>query len=599
MSVVMTYLLKGKPAAILLTVPILLLALLRLFPNLDSLLWSVSENTRLFQFYVGSLAGVLALIAALFAGTLLGAKTSTQALLVNLGFTSMAALLLVGSVAVPGLLVHKSNSGVFTWSLNLSFPVGALLFALAGGRWRPAVGAWLVAKRHFIWLAGVVLFGLYVIFVFSNPAVFATFSRFSRVIQNTLAVVTVSALFIAIRRRHVITQHSPSEFERSLGITFILLAEAQICLVFGEFGRLSWLLYHLLTLAALLVTLQTMLSKMERSPELKLTHYFAALGTIAIFGISLVIGEVGQHWLSVDSGRSALIPMALVQGFLSFLVLFLIVSRLNRLVVERTLALRREQHLRSELIQLIVHDLKSPLSVIKGGINLLTKARLGPMTATQTQLLMNLEQSGDDILQMINDLLDVERMEVGALQLQVGTVEAETLLHECVNGSQIIASTYKQNLTISHPVVLPRIQVDRNLLRRVLNNLLTNALKFTPERGEIQVAAGVEGDYLVIGVADSGPGVPAADRKRIFEKFTQVQGTERRGAGLGLAFCKMAVEAHGGTITVGESASGGALFEIVLPIKQTPEASAASQGKRIDSGYLVGDLYPENKVGNL
>jgi signal transduction histidine kinase len=219
------------------------------------------------------------------------------------------------------------------------------------------------------------------------------------------------------------------------------------------------------------------------------------------------------------------------------------------------------------------------------------------LTETQTRLLTNLEQSGDDILQMINDLLDVERMEVGVLKLQVGIVEPETLLHECVNDSQIIASTYKQNLTISHPV-LPRIQVDKSLLRRVLNNLLTNALKFTPEGGQIHVAAAALGDYLLISVADNGPGVPPADRERIFEKFTQVRGTERRGAGLGLTFCKMAIEAHGGTITVADSDSGGALFEIVLPQRQAPEANALPQEQALDAGRLAGTLYPENEVGN-
>lgn len=596
MSTVTAYL-KGKPTAVLIALPLVLFALLQLFPALDTSASSVSRYIRLIQFYVGSLTGVLALIAALFAGTTLGAKTNSRALFITLAFTAISTLLLVSSAAIPDLLISELNNQFFIWSLNFSFPAAAFLFALASLPWRPATEARLVARRHFLLLGGVILFVLYVAIAFSYPAILDTLGNSRYAVQSTLAVVTLISLLIAIRRSRALIRHSGSRIERSLVITFILLAEAQICLAFSQPGRLSWFLYHVPTLAALIVALRAMLSRMERSPELKLTHYFAALASIAIFGISLVIGEVGKHWLTLGSGRSSIIPLALVQGFLSFLVLFLIVSRLNRLVVERTLALQQEQYLRSELIQLIVHDLKSPLSVIKGGINLLARARLGPLTETQTRLLTNLEQSGDDILQMINDLLDVERMEVGVLKLQVGIVEPETLLHECVNDSQIIASTYKQNLTISHPV-LPRIQVDKSLLRRVLNNLLTNALKFTPEGGQIHVAAAALGDYLLISVADNGPGVPPADRERIFEKFTQVRGTERRGAGLGLTFCKMAIEAHGGTITVGDSDSGGALFEIVLPQRQAPEANALPQEQALDAGRLAGTLYPENEVGN-
>lgn len=596
MSTVTAYL-KGKPTVVLVTLPLVLFALLQLFPTLDTSVWSVSRYTRLFQFYAGLLTSALAFTAALFAGPMLGAKPASRSLFVTLGFAAISALLLVGTMATPGLLVPKSKVEVFLWSLNLSFPVGALFFAFASVHWSAAIEARVVARRHFFWLGGILLFILYVAIAIYAPPLFESLNRFRPVIQGILAVTTFAFFFIGIVRTHVIAGGHGTQIERAFVITFILLAEAQIYLAFAEFGRLSWLLYHLPTLAALIVALRAMLVTMETSRDLQLTHYFAALGSITIFGISLAIGEVGTHWVSLDIGRSSIIPLAVIQGFLSFLVLFLIVSRLNRLVVERTLALRQEQHLRGELIQLIVHDLKSPLSVIKGGINLLAKARLGPLTETQTRLLTNLEQSGDDILQMINDLLDVERMEAGALKLHLGIVEPEILLHECVNDLQIVASTYKQNLTISHPAVLPRVQVDKSLLRRVLNNLLTNALKFTPEEGDIQVAAGIEADYLIIGVADSGPGVPPADRERIFEKFTQVQGTERRGAGLGLTFCKMAIAAHGGTITVGESASGGALFEIVLPLRQTPEGSALPLEPELSTGNLAGDLYPENRAG--
>ncbi|HEX6385960.1 MAG TPA: ATP-binding protein [Anaerolineae bacterium] len=591
MSTVTAYL-KGKPTVILLALPLFLFALLRLFPALDAFAWSV-RYTRLFQFYAGSLISLLALITALSAGTTLGAKTNVQALFVTFAFIALSALLLVSSVATPGILIPGSSNVVFIWSAHLSFPAGAMLFAIASIRWSRVVEARVMAKHHFLWLSGGLLFLGYLAMAVSPQSGFKYLSTFTPVVQYILAAITFIFLFIASRRIHIITQQQGNLIENSMVITFVLLVEAQICLTFGEPDRLSWLLYHPLTLAALIVALKAMLTTMETSPDLRLARYFATLGSITIFGTSLIIGEVGKQWLPSDVGRSFVVPLALAQGTLSFLVLFLIVLRLNRLVTERTLALKQEQHLRSELFQLIVHDLKSPLSVIKGGINLLAKGRLGPLTETQTRLLTSLEQSGDDILRMINDLLDVERMEAGALKLHLGMVEPETLLHESVNDLQIVASTYKQNLTISHPAMLPRIQVDKSLLRRVLNNLLTNALNFAPEEGDVSITAAVEGTHLTISVADNGPGVPPADRERIFEKFVQVQGTERRGAGLGLAFCKMAVEAHGGTIRAGESPSGGALFKIMLPLKQTPGADMMPQGYRLG----VGGLTAENKAG--
>ena len=248
---------------------------------------------------------------------------------------------------------------------------------------------------------------------------------------------------------------------------------------------------------------------------------------------------------------------------------------MNRLINERNEALRREQHLRSELTQLIVHDLKSPLTVILSGMNLLRKENLGSLSETQKRLLVNLEKSGDDILHMINDLLDVERLEAGALTLQKSLIDAPTLLHSQLEENQILASTHKQTLTFSHDANLPQIRVDKGLIIRVFANLLSNALKFTPEGGSVATFIACQNNQLVISIADSGPGVPPHERERIFEKFAQVEGGERRGAGLGLTFCKMVAEAHDGNLTVHDSELGGALFRLTLPFSEE-EATLSS-----------------------
>jgi signal transduction histidine kinase len=351
---------------------------------------------------------------------------------------------------------------------------------------------------------------------------------------------------------------------------FLLLAEAQLTLVLGIAGQISWLMYHPLVITALTVALSAILKSFQSSRDVQLSRYFAALGSILIAGLSLASVEIGVRWLNSASAvnRSTLIPLSIAQGTLSFVVLYVIVFYLNRLINERNEALRREQHQRGELTQLIVHDLKSPLTVILSGMNLLGKEKLGTLTETQKRLIENLEKSGVDILNMINDLLDVERLEAGALSLQKSLTDTFSLLRHQVEENQILASTNKQKLSLTCEPNIPHIRVDRGMISRVFANLLSNAVKFTPERGKVIVHMARQPNQLVVTIADSGPGVPLHERERIFEKFAQIKGAERRGAGLGLTFCRMVTEAHGGSLTVGESELGGALFCLTLPFTE-------------------------------
>jgi signal transduction histidine kinase len=299
-------------------------------------------------------------------------------------------------------------------------------------------------------------------------------------------------------------------------------------------------MYHPLVIAALIVALSAILKSFQTSRDVQLSRYFFALGSILIAGLSLASVEIGFRWLSTGSGvnRTSLIPLSIAQGTLSFIVLYVVVFYLNQLINERNDALRREQHLRGELTQLIVHDLKSPLTVILSGMNLLGKESLGALTETQKRLLANLEKSGEEILHMISDLLDVERLEAGALALQKSITNTVLLLQNQIDESKILASTNKQKLRFNYEANLPHVRVDKGLISRLFANVLSNALKFTPEGGKVKVYIARQENQLLITVADSGPGVPLHERERIFEKFAQVEGGERRGAGLGLTFCK-------------------------------------------------------------
>ena len=355
---------------------------------------------------------------------------------------------------------------------------------------------------------------------------------------------------------------------KRISIVLLLLAEAQFFQAFGEIGGYNWLLYHPVSLSAFMIAVSAILSTYESEQNIQFTRYFATLGIILIAALALVFGEFTARLLDLELQRTYVIPIILIQGALSFLVLLIIVMYLNRLITERTEALKREQRLRSDLTQLIVHDLKSPLSVITSGMNLMSKGNLGELSKTQMRLLNKLEKSGKHIISLIDDLLDVERLEANQLEMQTSYTNIANLLQNCVDENKIVAGAQNQTLSFTQPSLLPTMRIDKRLMHRVFNNLISNALKFTPEEGLVEISILVETDQLIIQVADNGPGVPLADREYIFEKFSQVKGTERRGAGLGLTFCKMVIAAHDGTLVVKESDLGGALFEMTLPIPQ-------------------------------
>jgi len=216
-------------------------------------------------------------------------------------------------------------------------------------------------------------------------------------------------------------------------------------------------------------------------------------------------------------------------------------------------------------------------------MNLMSKGNLGEISDSQKRLLNKLEKSGKHIISLINDLLDVERLEANQLEMQPSHINIAKTLKYCVDENQIVAGSHHQTLSLTSPTLLPSVRVDKRLMQRVFNNLISNALKFTPEEGQIEINVFVDLDQMVIQFADNGPGVPVEDRDYIFEKFGQAKGTERRGAGLGLTFCKMVIEAHDGTLVVKESHWQGALFEMTLPIPQQIAFGALASSELTDT----------------
>lgn len=230
--------------------------------------------------------------------------------------------------------------------------------------------------------------------------------------------------------------------------------------------------------------------------------------------------------------------------------------------------LKALNQLKNDLTDMIVHDLRTPLTSIHSGLHTMELAvELDELGHDLLHMAMSGSQT---LLGMINDLLDVSKMESGTMVLEYAPVAPSDVARAAVEQVAALSREYEQQIATDVPDELPVLDADSDKLRRILVNLLGNAIKFTPQGGAIQVRARRAGDLdgVRFEVADSGEGIPAEARSRIFEKFGQVE-TRKAGrkmsTGLGLTFCKLAVEAHGGEIDVDSELGRGSTFWFTIP----------------------------------
>ncbi len=267
-------------------------------------------------------------------------------------------------------------------------------------------------------------------------------------------------------------------------------------------------------------------------------------------------------------GRGALF----VINWLALAIPALITSQLSGILAQRlkqtNADLRESERLRDDLMHMIVHDLRNPITAMMGGIDMLLLTSAGAMDEDRLRMLKNARHSGQTLLKLVSEILDISKMEAGKFRLHLEEVELCDLVRQNVEEMQAVAMLEEQHLEMECQERELVVRCDAQLIGRVVANLLSNALKHTPEGGTIRVVVGrYDEDKLIVSVSDTGPGIPEAYRQRIFEKFGQVESrTARRGTGLGLTFCKMAVEAHGGRIWVESEVGQGSTFSFTLPI---------------------------------
>lgn len=224
--------------------------------------------------------------------------------------------------------------------------------------------------------------------------------------------------------------------------------------------------------------------------------------------------------------------------------------------------------LREDLMAMIYHDLRSPLANIISSLDIL-KTLLPDNDDNVFPVFQIAVRSTDRLQRLINSLLDIKRLEAGQPITNLKDFNIKTIIEDSRDAVLPIIGSKRQQLHIQVEENIPLINADEGMIRRVLINLLENAIKFTPLDGNIFIGSRQENDKLLLWVADSGPGIPDEARERIFNKFTRLQADRfPKGIGLGLAFCRLAVHAHNGKIWVESSKDTGSCFNILLPFKQ-------------------------------
>jgi signal transduction histidine kinase len=248
----------------------------------------------------------------------------------------------------------------------------------------------------------------------------------------------------------------------------------------------------------------------------------------------------------------------------------------NRELAEANAKLRELSEMKEEFLALTTHDLRSPLTVISGVINFFTSGRLGELTSEQKNMVSMMERNTQNLIELVNDLLDASKLESGTLKLDLTSVDLPTLAGEIHEAMVPLAREKEIALEESLPEDLPPVRADRAKLRRVLVNLVSNAVKFTPRGGRVELRAEATDNVVRVSVADTGVGIAPDDLERLFDKYEQTRSRATRsekGTGLGLYITRQLVELHGGQISVTSEVGKGSVFSFTIPAADSGAAA--------------------------
>ena len=230
-------------------------------------------------------------------------------------------------------------------------------------------------------------------------------------------------------------------------------------------------------------------------------------------------------------------------------------------------ALRQADRIKSEFLAAMSHDFRSPLTVVRGAVELLLGERPGTLTSAQRELAESAERNIRRLEDFTAQLLEMARLEEGQIALDKEEIDAIALVRDVVADHAVLAKQKRQWISLDVDPDPPRVVADRSKMEQALANLIVNAIRYAPHGTPILVAAHRKGDALRIEVRDHGPGIATEDRQRIFDKFFRGQNADGTpGSGLGLAIARSLVTLHGGTLEYEENPGGGSAFVTLLPL---------------------------------
>ena len=239
---------------------------------------------------------------------------------------------------------------------------------------------------------------------------------------------------------------------------------------------------------------------------------------------------------------------------------------------------RLRSELKSKFLATMSHELRTPLNAILGFSDLLQQPEFGALNERQAEFIRNIHASGRHLLNLVNDLLDLSKIEAGRMTLSTERIGASVLVDAVRASVQPLADKQGVTLEVDVDDALPQIDVDPLRVRQILYNLLSNAIKFTAPGGRVWLGATASGTHLHLAVVDTGVGIAPQDLERLFRDFEQIEspgGDKPEGTGLGLALSRRLAQLHGGDIAVTSVFGRGSTFTVTLPLDASARPGAA------------------------
>jgi len=305
-------------------------------------------------------------------------------------------------------------------------------------------------------------------------------------------------------------------------------------------------------------------------PEGVLKGHRAAGIRSFIFAPMLFEGRgIGTLWVArAFAGAFSEKQIGLLKTFADQAVIAIQNARLFREIQEKSRQLEIADKHKSEFLANMSHELRTPLNAIIGFSEVLIERMFGELNEKQDDYLKDIHSSGRHLLSLINDILDLSKIEAGRMELDVGAFDAASALSNAMTLVRERAQRHGITLGLETDPQLGEIRADERKFKQILLNLLSNAVKFTSDGGKVDVRARLVGGMLEVAVQDTGIGIAKDDQERVFEEFRQVgrhYTNKQEGTGLGLALTKRFVELHGGTIRLESEPGRGSTFTFTIP----------------------------------